>query len=197
MKNAILTIALFSLFLTVFTLTAYAEPTLLINESVVPTSYNSIPSIIFNATWTNTTFDENITACNLTLGRPNGSITNYSAMLNTTVPPVLCDINFTQESLGPAGNYNWTWHVKNDTEWVNGTTFSFTFGKAASNVTMFMNGSNTTKVVNLNQIINLTATSNITGLNVSLSLNASGYGNDFQNNTNLTSLGVGFYNFSA
>jgi len=291
---------IFILFSVLFSFSGFAEPMLLSNTSSTPVNYNFSFISEFTSTWTNTTGNENITACNFTLGRPDGSLTVYSITPNSTTPPSLCYKNFSQNDLGHAGNYNFTWSAKNDTNyWVTNDTRLFTTNKAnlsfsitgsnviypspvnivtsesnngdsdvnytlyrnssflanfstingtapigmiellpvsaylytfntcagtfqnyttnttglnstvtvskgTPSVTLYINGGNYNKIVNINETVNLTAVSNVTGLNMSLDLNVTGYGNNFQNGTspqtNLTDTGIldiGIFNFSA
>lgn len=66
----------------------------------------------FQVTITNGTNAGNITNVTFQLGRPVGTLTNYtnySAILVKNNTNSIWHINFTQEQLGPAGTYNYTW----------------------------------------------------------------------------------------
>ncbi len=85
------------------------------------TAYSPAATYWFNQTWVNQSAAENITMCNVTIGRPDGSLTVYSQLttpavgLNSTVPPTLCNFSLTQSQLGAAGTYNYTFSAENDT----------------------------------------------------------------------------------
>lgn len=105
-----------------------------------------------------------------------------------------------------AGTYQIVYNTSGNANWSsasNGTLYLIV-NKGTPNVTLYINGSSVNSTFNLSSSINLSASSNIQALNVSLSLNKTGFTNDFQinasNATNITSastLGIGFYNFSA
>jgi len=135
----------FTLFLTLISFRGYAEPVLLINGTSIPSSYNTSFTSQFFSIWGNSTADENITSCNFTLGMPNGTLVIYNATYNSTIPVTLCYKNFTQDELGPAGNYNWSWAVKNSTNhWAVNDTFTFTLNKTDPSTRMYveLNGTN-------------------------------------------------------
>jgi len=212
MRKSSLVVLLFVLCLSLFSFRGYAIPNLMSNTSSTPVNYSISFISNFTSVWTNDTENENIAICNFTLGRPNGSITNFSSTDSTvllnytiyTIPPSLCSISFTQDQLGPVGNYNLTWYAYNGANWNNSSTWNFTVSQGLPNVTLYVNRSNSSQIVNLGDVINLTATSDALGLNVSLSLNFTGYNDNFQNNTNsstnltnTSALGNGVFNFSA
>jgi len=147
-KNGFIRILVFSLFLVMFlSHRGYAEPLLTGNASSTPANYNTSSISEFNVTWTNSTENENVTSCNFTLGRPDGTITTYDSILpNSTIPPSLCSINFTQNELGSAGDYNYTWSAKSDSYyWNTIDLWNFTIEKAdpISNMHVEINGNST------------------------------------------------------
>jgi hypothetical protein len=186
-----------TLFLVVFSFKGYAEPILVINTSNVLGSYNSSFNSSFSVIWTNSTENENITECNFTLGRPDGNITTYATtFINSTIPPSLCNISFTQDELGPAGNYNWSWSVKNDTYWISNQTFNFTINKASTSINLTIDGFAANKTYNLYQNATFTASLNVDNKTIYLNSTCPFWTNltnmtSFVTNTiNLTSTGL-------
>lgn len=175
-------------------------------EVVAPannTTYSPGTTYWFNMTWANETADENMTMCNVTIGRPDGSLTDYSQSttpavgLNSTVPPALCYFNLSQYRFGPAGTYNYTFSAQNDTgDW--NTSFP---------TTVYVVAQNTSTADFMNLTINDTeesksytygAVSNATGWNSISELTFTLYRNDTTiGATNPVSdadqLGAGFY----
>lgn len=102
------------------------------------------------------------------LGRPDGTPINYTNSSGSTPAVRLTGstyhINFTQDQLGPAGNYNITWFA-NDTSnnWNRTDVVGYIIVPAATNTTLWINSvaANTTNIEQGNNV-NLTATLNIT-----------------------------------
>lgn len=167
------------------------------------TTYNINNFYFFNITITNTTENENITACNFTL-EFNGSPTIYdnnSVYLNSTTPPTLCFINFTQDELGPAGEYNFSWSILNDTDWFDTEEYNFTINKAPVEISLFVNSNESDAEVDFNQTVNFTIFTNVSGRHVELWSNYSGSWEKINDGTEplitLLNLSEGYFNFTA
>ena len=196
MRKTAQLILFFSLFLLLSLLTVKAQPTLLINTTNISGNYDPAFVYEFNSTWTNSSEDENITSCNFTLGRPNGDVTIYQVTPNSTIPPTLCSITFTQNSLGSTGNYNWTWSAKNDTDWVTNDTFVFTLNNASNPIHLYLNMTLDANITyTYPQAVNATATS--AGGTVYLYRNLSHIINGTSPQSELILLGNGTYNYTV
>jgi len=178
----------------------YAEPTLLYNTTNIQGSYNYNFVYEFTSVWdANITENENITACNFILERPNGTITSYTLTPNSAIPPSSCFFNITQNDLGPTGNYNYSWSVKNDTTWVTNISNNFTIEKAVPlPIHLFLNDIENNKTnfngYRLNDIANFSVLLDTNGAYLAdnttyLYSNFTGW--DVQNSNNST-----FFNYS-
>jgi hypothetical protein len=115
MKNA--KMFLFSAFLFFVAMSAFAsadQVPIFVGNTSSNTSYqfSHLQNYGFQVTITNGTDAGNITNVTFQLGRPVGTLTNYtnySAILVKNNTNSIWHINFTQEQLGPAGTYNYTW----------------------------------------------------------------------------------------
>jgi hypothetical protein len=180
-----------------FSFRGYAEPTLVINASSIGNAiYNTSFLYEFSSVWdSNVTGNENIIICNFTLGRPDGTFNNYSFSPNSTTSPSLCYKSFTQDDLGQAGNYNWTWEVENDTDWTStNLLYNFTIGKALPSISLLLNGNANNITLDRYMILNSTAQTT-PPLTVNISSNMSDWNEPSSNTivyntTNLTQLGI-------
>jgi len=141
------------------------------------TNYSTTNVFMFESNWTNTTATgENITwapTTNFTLGRPDGTyavfnLTTTPALTNnTTTLPVRLEIVFTQDQLGSAGTYNYSFGINttnaSGTEtWTNVTPVTvFTITNSSNPVNLYINGS-----LNQNVTISYGTQSNATGVAV-------------------------------
>ncbi|HLD78147.1 MAG TPA: S8 family serine peptidase, partial [archaeon] len=104
-----------------------------------------------------------------------------------------------------AGSHSHRWYA-NDTSgnWNGSSAQSLTLVPQATATTLLLNGTESNLTLGTADAVNATARTNVTGLTVTLSWNATGYGNSFTNGTtsvtNISSaslLGSGFYNITA
>lgn len=140
-------------------------------------NYSTSNVFKFESNWTNTTdTGENVTwapTTNFTLGRPDGTITVYNLTTtlaltnNTTTLPVRLEITFTQNQLGPAGTYNYsfglnTTNASGTETWTNITPVTvFTITNSSNPVNLYINGN-----LNQNVTISYGTQSNATGVAV-------------------------------
>ena len=92
---------------------AYAGPVWINSNTsfTSPTAYVAGNSYNFQITWTDTNTGGFANAT-FQLGRPNGAYTNYTntSTIDVRNSTAAWYINFTQNQLGPAGTYNFTWY---------------------------------------------------------------------------------------
>jgi hypothetical protein len=182
MVKALKAVVFFSLFMIILSFGAYSEPIFVGNTSDVSAQYDPSFTYSFSSTWASTQ-DENITECNFSLGRPDGSLTNYTSIsvpsvsIDSIVPPSICTISFTQDELGPVGIYNWTWYAKNDTYWSTSGNYTFEINKTQPQISLFLNENEANKTYSLYyQNANFTSVMDVPSKNLSLTSNLSDIG---------------------
>jgi hypothetical protein len=146
------------------------------------------------------TYPEAINATTISAGGTVYLYRNSSHIVNGTLPQselILLGNGTYEYKINATGNANYSDNSSN-------VVYYAFVNKGIPLVTLYINGDNSNKIVNLNETLNLTAVSNASELNVTLNLNSTEYLNNFQNGTspqtNLTNtslLGMGVFNFSA
>jgi len=205
-KCSVLVASLLSLFI-LFSFRGYA-----IEYSVNSTSpdnntvYDHSAVYYFNITWVNTIPDEPLTEVNFALVRPDDLTTVYTLTTNSinisnnsSTLPSETWITFTQDQLGPAGNYSYSWSASNGAAW--NTTFPTTMyyvQKAEASINLYLNGSTNNQTSYYpNSTINATAVSSISGLYVQLWGNNTLLDNETNVSWNITQWPVRNNNFTA
>ena len=138
------------------------------------------------------------------LGRPVGTLTNYTNYTSIMVQNYtnLTFINFTQNQLGPAGTYNFTWYANNTANsWNKTQTVGFTVAKNATTLMrLFLNNTENNNTYTVNQIANFTAWLNVSKT-ITLRSNYTGFIDLTGTQTifNYTALGTlgNFFNLTA
>lgn len=124
----------------------------------------------------------------------------------TTFALIHFTLNTTDEFIKFGGGfYNYTFLYEETENYTKSfITYWANVTKTATQTKLFLNGTEDNKVYALNEIINLTTIVNYTAGNISLDMNATGFGNGFANGsgsvTNITNssyLGKGDYNVTA
>lgn len=125
----------------------------------------------------------------LQLGRPDGTLTNYTALNNSLPGPNVWYYNFTQSAMGKTGTYNITWFL-NDTE--NAQNKSDTVNYVINQAPLEFIISPQTQTIFYSTSVRQYCSNNITSVSCGLYRNSSLITND----TNVV-LDAGDYNYTA
>ncbi len=163
------------------------------NQSSIPSSYSPSTLSQFNITWND---ELGLDEVFITIRNSTGILINNSSMDNTYGGGI-----YNYSIILPAGTYNWTSYANNsDNKWNSSNTWSFTIGKGATNISLWLNGTEASRSYNLYDIANFTAQVNVSGLTVNLTSDYPGWielnnTTTVYNTTNLTSIGI--FNITA
>lgn len=196
-----------------FTINLNDNTEIIINYSGISPSWSSnstnLPSPQTYNTANNYGFQINSSASNgmnntwFQLGRPSGSLTNYTALNNSASGADVWYYNLTQSALGGVGTYNYTWFLNDTSNLQNRSdTVNYVINKAATLMNLSLNGTQGNRSYRQNEISNFTAWLNVSKL-IYLWSNMTGFiqqsgTTSITNYTNLTNITAkNYYNLTA
>ncbi len=171
-----------------------------------PMIYDASANMGFQINWTDTNFAN----ATFQLGRPSGALTNYTNASTIKTAYASGDnytknarwyINFTQDQIGGAGTYNYTWFGIDTAGSQNSSgTINYTISKAATNMELWLNGTEGNSTYFQSQVANFTTKLNMSRA-ITLRSNYTGFADQtgtqtITNYTNLLTTGS-FFNLTA